>query len=225
MLLIILASFLGFSLFLLLRALILPPKNFPRNIPVIPFYVTFITLFKNVDQIYIYKTYLQKPLNEHGACAIYFGSRWNILIQRPEYLQELFKDVKVYEKSGNQKKVPYSILADYTGDNIISAHGENWRKYRKIMQPGLQKNFDSHVLNQNASSFVNLIRDQASQNNKRIVTVQQLIQRYTLANVSDELLGINLEVSCIYVYTVYLLCMHMALSLFKRLSTLTPHRR
>lgn len=216
MLLIILASFLGFSLFLLLRALILPPKNFPRNIPVIPFYVTFITLFKKVDQIYIYKTYLQKPLNKHGACAIYFGSRWNILVQRPEYLQELFKDIKVYQKSGNQKKVPYSILADYTGDNIISAHGETWRKYRKIMQPGLQKNFDSHVLNQNASSFVNLIKEQASENNEHVVTVQQSIQRYTLANVSEELLGVDLEVSCIYVYPVYLFCMHMALSLFQK---------
>lgn len=180
---------------LAINSLVHPPKNFPRNIPVIPFYVSFITLFKKVDQEWIYHNYLQEPLNKHGAVIIYFGSRWNILLQRPEYLSEMFKDISIYEKSGNQKKVPYSVLADYTGDNIISAHGETWKKYRKIMQPGLQKNFNTEPITQNAKRFVSLIKVAASKGSDKIIPVQQLIQRFTLANVSEELFGIDLEVS------------------------------
>lgn len=189
-----------FGLILMLRRLVLPPSNFPRNIPVIPFYVTFITQFKKVDQLYIYHTYLQEPLNKHGACAIYFGSHWNILLQRPEYLQEIFKDTKIYEKSGNQKKVPYGVIADYTGDNIISAHGETWRKYRKIMQPGLQKNFDADILDRNSRMFVDLIKKEISKESSHAVPVQQLIQRFTLANVSEELLGFDLEVTIVHIF-------------------------
>lgn len=189
----------GFLLlvFLSINSLIRPPRNFPKNIPVIPFYVSFITLFKKVDQEYIYHTYLKEPLNKYGAVAIYFGSRWNILLQRPEYLSELFKEISIYEKSGNQKKVPYSVLAAYTGDNIISAHGETWKSYRKVMQPGLQKQFDDEVLVRNAKIFVSLIKEQAEANfrNNSCIPVQQLIQRFTLANVSEELFGTNLEVS------------------------------
>lgn len=179
---------------LFVHSLARPPRNFPTNIPVIPFYVAFITLFKKVDQEWIYHRYLQQPLDEHGAVIIYFASRWNILLQRPEYLAEMFKDISLYEKSGNQKKIPYSILADYTGDNIISAHGDTWRTYRRVMQPGLQKTIDAEPLERNARLFVNLIQDQVgSSPHGKSMPVQQLIQRFTLANVSDELLGIDLE--------------------------------
>lgn len=106
----------------------------------------------------------------------------------------MFKETNVYEKSGNQKKVPYSVLAEYTGDNIISAHGETWKAYRKILQPGLQKPFEKEPLEKNAKLFVNLIKDRISLGGNKAVPVQQLIQRFTLANVSEELLGTDLEV-------------------------------
>lgn len=106
----------------------------------------------------------------------------------------MFKDINIYEKSGNQKKVPYSVMADYTGDNIISAHGETWKAYRKILQPGLQKPFDNEPLEENAKLFVNLIKERISSSGSKAVPVQQLIQRFTLANVSEELLGTDLEV-------------------------------
>lgn len=182
-----------------LYSFVVPPRDFPRNIPVIPFYVTFISLFKKIDQEHIYHTYLQEPLNKHGAVIIYFGSRWNVLLQRPEYLSEVFKDINVFEKSGNQKKVPHSVLAAYTGDNIISAHGETWKSYRKIMQPGLQKNFDPVSMKTNSILFVNLIKEQTAISSNKSIPVQQLIQRFTLANVSEELLGTDFEVSTIHI--------------------------
>lgn len=187
------AIFCGFGY--LIRGVVYPPSNFPRDVPVIPFYVTFLTLFFKMSQEDIYNTYIRKKIEKHGIVALYFASRWNLILQKPEYLQEMFRDLTTYEKSGNQKKVPYSVLADYTGDNIISAHGETWRKYRKVLQPGLQKNFEEEPLKVNSQRFISLIKEAQSQKNDGGVMIQQYLQRYTLANVAVCLLNTDFEVS------------------------------
>lgn len=176
-------------------SIVTPPRSFPKNLPVIPFYVSFLTMVCKKSQVDLYNEYLREPLETHGAAIYYFASRWNILLQRPEYLSEMFRNVQVYEKSGNQKKVPYSVLADYTGDNIISSHGENWKLYRKILQPGLQKNFDEEAIKKNSQTLIDLIQTEQKNIGSKGIPVQQLLQRYTLANVAEALLNTDFEVS------------------------------
>ena len=175
-------------------AWLVPPRNFPRNIPTIPFYVTLIPLFKDVDQEDVYRKYLEKPLRTHGAVKIFFGARWNILVQRPSFVAEVFKHEDVYAKSGNQKKIPYSVLAEYTGDNIISSHGENWRLYQKVIKPGLAQDFDPQPILKNAGKLVSMLFQEQAASPSASVTVPQLFQRYTLANLSEALLGASFEV-------------------------------
>lgn len=178
-----------------IRSIVLPPRNFPKDIPVIPFYVSFLTLFdKKLSQEDIFNKHIRKKLESHGAVALYFASRWNIILQNPQYLREMFRNNQVFEKSGNQKKVPYSVMADYTGDNIISSHGELWKLYRKVLQPGLQKSFDQTVLTDNARKFVDLVVKEQINNANKGVSVQQLLQRFTLANVAALLLDSDFEV-------------------------------
>ena len=69
---------------------------------------------------------------------MYFASRWNILITKPDFLLEMFKNEDVFAKSGNHVKIPNSVLATYTGDNIISAHGELWKLYRDVVAQSIQ---------------------------------------------------------------------------------------
>ncbi|KAI9891478.1 MAG: cytochrome P450-dit2 [Vezdaea aestivalis] len=178
---------------IVLYALVHPPRNFPRELPEVPFHVSLLPLFRAVDQADMYKQYLEKPLADFGAIKIYFGARWNILITRPEYVAEMFKDEDIYAKSGNQKKIPYSVLADYTGDNIISAHGENWRLYKGILKPGLQQDFDSSPIRHNAAALVELIQSERSRAPHGGVVVPQILQRYTLANLSESIFGANFE--------------------------------
>ena len=78
--------------------IVLPPFNFPKNIPTIPFYVSFLGAYTNLDQRDIYNLYLREKLEKYGAVKIYFASRWNILITRPEYLLEMFRNEDVYSK-------------------------------------------------------------------------------------------------------------------------------
>jgi len=93
---------------------LLPPK-YPLNIPAIPFWVVLIPFFKDVDQSDIFKKYIEKPLRTHGAVKLFFGAQWNIVVHRPCYLAEIFKDEDLFQKSGNQKKIPHSVLAAFLG--------------------------------------------------------------------------------------------------------------
>lgn len=152
--------------------------------------------------------YLREPLEKYGAVKMFFGSRWNILVSRPEYLSQIFRDENTFAKSGNQKKIPYSVIASYTGDNIISAHGKVWKKYRNIMSDGLQ-NFNASPLETNARKFCKLIHKRLKIENTQSTNkikgkeginkgVQNsflplLIQRLALDNISQVVLGFDFK--------------------------------
>ena len=184
----------GVPFLLLWRFFLVPPANFPRNIPTIPFYVSLIPFFKDVDQKVIFEQYLAKPLADFGAVKYFFGARWNILVVRPDLVAEVFKNEDLYAKSGNHKKIPYSILADYTGDNVISAHGDNWRLYRSILKPGLQMRFDIEPIHDNAIACIGII-EKASDASTSKVVIPSILQRYALANLSQSLMSTTFNVS------------------------------
>jgi hypothetical protein len=103
-----------FLLSVVYYSFLLPPK-YPQNVPAVPFWVVLIPFFNDVDQEETYRKYLEKPLQMHGAVKLFFGARWNILVQRSSYVAEIFKDEDVFQKSSNQKKIPHSILAEFLG--------------------------------------------------------------------------------------------------------------
>ncbi|KAJ4286179.1 cytochrome P450-dit2 [Collariella sp. IMI 366227] len=169
---------------------LLPPK-YPTNIPAVPFWVALIPFFRDVDQSDIFREYIEQPLRTHGAVKFFFGAQWNVLVHKPSYLAEIFKNEDLYQKSGNQKKIPHSVLADFLGDNIISSHGDVWRNYQTVVKPGLQRNFEATKIAQNASRLCELLRDAQIQAGKAGFSVQELLQRYSVANCSEVVLQTN----------------------------------
>ncbi|KAL6935664.1 hypothetical protein ACO0R3_000716 [Hanseniaspora guilliermondii] len=125
----------------------------------IPIYVSFIPFFNNsVDQAYIWTRYIEPKIKDYGIVKIYFAGRWNYLINDPIYLNQLFKyELTLFHKSGNNEKIPGSLLAHYTGTNIISAHGKQWKAFRKILLPCFL-NFQHYTIPfKNANKFCELI--------------------------------------------------------------------
>lgn len=165
-----------------------PPRGFPKNIPTIPFYYALLPLFRDCDQAELYRQYLKEPLEKYGAVKIFFGGRWNILVRKPSYIAEVFKHEDIYAKSGNQKKIPHGVLAGYTGDNIISAHGENWKLYTSIIKPALQRDQDPTMFWRNSKQLKSMLI-QDSKTTTTGTSVYGLLQRYALANLSDVLYG------------------------------------
>ncbi|AEY98083.1 FAFR400Cp [Eremothecium gossypii FDAG1] len=173
-----------------IRSIVLPPWGFPRNIPTIPFYVTFLTTLFDIDQKELFELYIRKPMEKYGAVKIYFGNRWNILVSKPEFLAQMFKDEDTFAKSGNHIKIPYSILALYTGDNVISSHGLAWKKFRGALTQGLQF-FDPSPLSANAEKFIGFIERDMKKNNGEVL-MPALIQRLALANIAQIALGFDI---------------------------------
>ncbi|KAI1124425.1 Dit2 protein [Nemania abortiva] len=189
-----LVSALLFSLWGLCKSIVrivLPPAHFPRNIPTIPFYYTLIPLFKEVDQEELYHKYLERPLTEWGAVKIYFGGHWNVLITRPDYMAQVLKHDDDFPKAGNHVKNPHSVLAMYTGENVISAVGDTWRHFAALTKPALQADADASIIVKNAHILIgNLLQECDT-----IGSVDMLdhIQAYAIANVSESLLGSSFD--------------------------------
>ncbi|OAK99287.1 hypothetical protein IQ06DRAFT_356025 [Phaeosphaeriaceae sp. SRC1lsM3a] len=176
-----------YTIYRLITSWVLPPSNFPKNIPTIPFYYTLIPLFKDVDQEHLWHKYLKKPLEEFGAVKIYFGGAWNVLITRPEYINQVFKHDETFPKAGNHIKNPHSILALYTGENVISTINDQWRGFASIVKPGLQADVDTSIIVKNAEKLIDIVLKE--QHNKGAVVMPKPLQDYALANLSEALLG------------------------------------
>jgi cytochrome P450 len=172
---------------------LLPPRH-PQNIPAIPFWVTLLPFFQDVDQSETFRRYIEQPLRKHGAVKIFFGAQWNVLVHKPAYLAEIFRQEDFYQKSGNQKKIPHSVLASFLGDNIISAHGEDWKLYQGVIKPGLQKTFDPAPVIEHARLLTALIRRAKDAAGLKGLLVQELMQRYTIANTTRVLLQMDVSV-------------------------------
>jgi cytochrome P450 len=186
-------TFVSYIVYRLITGWLLPPSHFPKNIPTIPFYYTLIPLFKDVDQERLWHKYLRKPLAEHGAVKIYFGGAWNVLITRPAYINQVFKHDNIFQKAGNNVKNPHSILALYTGENIISAINDQWKDFAVILKPGLQADVDTSIIVKNAEKLIDiLLKEQDAQDT---VAMSKPLQDYALANLSEALLGTSFGVS------------------------------
>lgn len=175
----------------LVVTIVFPPINFPRNIPTIPFYVSFLGSYTDLDQRQIYELYLKHHLQKYGAVKIYFASRWNILVTRPEYLQQVFKDEDVFAKSGNQKKIPYAVLSRYTGDNVISAHGKVWKLYRSVITNSIQFPNKAPVA-ENSKKLVKLLQEKVGKE-PTILAVGDFLQKFALQNICESMLGVDFK--------------------------------
>jgi hypothetical protein len=169
-----------------------PPRNFPKNIPTIPFYFALLPLFKDICQAQVYQEYLKEPLEKYGAVKIFFGGRWNILIRKPSYVAEMFKFEDVYAKTGNQIKIPHSVVAQYTGENIISTHGQFWKELTAVIKPALQHDQDSSIIWRNARLLKDMLL-QGSEASSSGVAMYGPLQRYALANLSESLYQSSFE--------------------------------
>lgn len=184
-------------LLLVYFAFLLPPRH-PRNIPAVPFWVALLPFFKDVDQSDIFQKYIDEPLRTHGAVKLFFGAQWNILVHRPSFVNEIFRDEDLYRKSGNHEKIPHSVLAAFLGDNIISSHGATWKTYQGVIKPGLLRKFDPEPIAKHAAQLSDLIQQATKQSGGGGgggVAVQDLLQRYSVANCSEVLLGMENQVS------------------------------
>ncbi|QWU90151.1 hypothetical protein CA3LBN_004509 [Candidozyma haemuli] len=171
-----------------IRKIVLPPSNFPKNIPTIPFYAILVAKYKGWDQERLFNEYYRDLVEKHGAVKMYHGSMWNILVTKPEYLSQILKSDQIYEKCGNQIKIPWSIFSQYTGDNVISASMNNWKLYRRVISNSILFP-DLEPLAKNTQKLCENLKKFT----KNFTPVGDILQRYTLANVGECIVGLDFK--------------------------------
>jgi len=184
------------TVILLLYWYIRIPGDMPKNIPTVPIYISLLGLWSDMGQDDIYDRWLREPLERYGAVKIWFAGRWNVLATRPHFLVDMFRHEDVYAKAGSQKKIPWSVIAALVGDNIINAHGQNWKVYTAIMKPGLQRRItDSAPLLEKSRLFVDiLVKEQKMLGVEKGVLVNPIIQRWALSCMGINFMNVDLEV-------------------------------
>ncbi|KAJ5256679.1 Cytochrome monooxygenase xanG [Penicillium angulare] len=170
------------------------PGDMPKNIPKVPIYISLIGLWSDMGQDTIYDRWLREPLEKYGAVQIWFAGRWNILVTRPQYLVDMFRHEDIYAKAGSQKKIPWSVIAALVGDNIINAHGHNWRLFTSIMKPGLQRRItDSDPLLMKSRLFIDKLLEEQIIFEEKGVAVNPIIQRWALSCMGLNFMGVDIE--------------------------------
>ncbi|KAJ5975010.1 Cytochrome monooxygenase xanG [Penicillium waksmanii] len=182
------------SLLLILYWYIRIPHDMPQNIPTVPIYISIMGLWSDMGQDDIYDKWLRPKLEKYGAVKIWFAGRWNVLATRPRLLVDMFRHEDVYAKAGSQKKIPWSVIASLVGDNIINAHGENWKLYTSIMKPGLQRRItDSGPLLLKSRRFVDVLIEEQESLDSGGVMVNPIIQRWALSCMGINFMNVDLE--------------------------------
>ncbi|KAJ5715789.1 Cytochrome monooxygenase xanG [Penicillium malachiteum] len=170
------------------------PGDMPKNIPKVPIYISLIGLWSDMGQDTIYDRWLREPLEKYGAVQIWFAGRWNVLATKPQYLVDMFRHEDVYAKAGSQKKIPWSVIAALVGDNIINAHGDNWKLFTSIMKPGLQRRItDSKPLLMKSRLFVDTLIVEQWGLGANGVSVNPIIQRWALSCMGLSFMGVDLQ--------------------------------
>lgn len=118
---------------------------------------------------------------------------WNILVTKPSYIAEVFKHEDIYAKCGNHIKIPHSVLAEYTGENIISAHGEKWKLYQGVIKPALQADHDPEPIWTNARILRGMFLSDTKNASGNGVPIYTPLHRYALANLSEVLYTSSFE--------------------------------
>ena len=178
------------------------PFNLPSDLPTIPIYVSLLGLWSDLGQDEIYDRWLRQPLEQYGAVKFWFAGRWSVLVTRPEYLTDLFRYEDVYAKAGNQRKIPWSVMASLLGDNIISSHGDNWKLYSSIMKPGMTKRvFNCQPLVSKARKMGDLLLQAQSRTAKgQGVLINPFILRYAISVMGQSFLDIDFQVHLLPVF-------------------------
>lgn len=176
-----------------LWTLIRVPYELPHSIPTIPFYVSLFDLARGIGRTSFYDRRLRQLMEDNGAVNVWIHGRWSILVAKPRFLINVFRNQQTIAKMGFDKKVPGGVFATYLGENIINAHGDLWRKFSGILKPGIQRPADIISIRRKSASLVSLLIEQQHRVEPKIgIKIETLVQRWAISVYAEHFLDLQL---------------------------------
>ncbi|KDN47173.1 cytochrome P450 [Tilletiaria anomala UBC 951] len=188
------------TIYWVVRTISSPPASFDRSVPVVPIWVSWLPFLRHkvglppLGQDVIFARYIEPRLRCTGMVVLFFGGRWNLLCCHPAAIRQLFRgnggDDDLFAKSGNHRKIPGAVISQLTGSNIISEHGEPYKRYRKLLGPPLRMEVDYISLNDSSQRLVKVLALRASD---KPIGINAILQRFTMDIVCRNIFGVDLE--------------------------------
>ncbi|CBF87190.1 hypothetical protein AN2607.2 [Aspergillus nidulans FGSC A4] len=155
------------------------PSTIPSNIPRIPIWVNFYAWYHDLSVIELYDAFYRKIMEEHGAVVVWFTGAWCILVTKPEYLVEIFRNEDTYPKVGVNVRGKGSLMGIFAGENIINSSKPTWATLTKVMKPGFLKSFDAQAIHAKAKKVPErLLQAQSEVGKGKGVPATQWMEKY-----------------------------------------------
>ncbi|KAK8149483.1 mitochondrial Homoaconitase [Beauveria asiatica] len=169
------------------------PRDFPRNVPVIPLWLQAYNQIFGQSRIAFYNTKVRPQAEKHGAVAVWQGSCWSIVISRPDYLAQVFKDSnKDLEKSGIWSRVPRSNGGLLFGENIIDSDGQLHADFCNILKPALLQRFAIDFMRSESCSLANRLHQEQQLDVFDVgISIDSLIWRWAVTIYSHYFMDID----------------------------------
>ncbi|KAJ2983862.1 hypothetical protein NQ176_g400 [Zarea fungicola] len=188
----------GFALALttLLWRMVSLPTSRPRQIPTIPFWISLFDYCRGYGRLAFYDYRLRPLLEAHGAVNVWIAGHWSILVTKPAYLVEIFRNEHIIAKAGFRTKVPWGVFARYFGESVITSHGETWKVMHTIVQPAINRPIDMERMRYRTQELTSAISAQMQQSNKTpngktSLVIDELAQRWTISIFGDFFLDMD----------------------------------
>lgn len=190
------AYILAIGVFLFVLYTVFYRQKLPRNIPKIPIWVTIYDTYYGTSRVNFYNRYVRGQAEKHGAFIMWHLGRWSVHITKPEYLMQMFRDEASFAKGGSYMKVPWGVLGQLFGQNVIDSTGHIWKQQRNILLPAIKRQFDIAYMKQRSSELrARLWRDREMQDKDCTIgiNIEDHVQHWALSICCKYFMGINLE--------------------------------
>lgn len=140
------------------------PQKFPRNIPIISIYTQIYDTFRGLSRIDFYNARIRLHMEKRGAVGLWHDGQWTVLIAKPEYLCQMFRDKgESLKRNGFYHRVPGGIAARLFGENIVDSDGDLHDQFCEIIKPGILMRHNLTSIKQRTAQLVSrLLQDQAT---------------------------------------------------------------
>ncbi|KNC96352.1 uncharacterized protein SPPG_08253 [Spizellomyces punctatus DAOM BR117] len=126
-------------------------------------------------------------MEKEGVVAMWFGGRWNIVAGHPDMSREIYSRTDDFVKSGNNEKIPHSVLAYFLGANIISTREEAWQRFRTVLAPGFRQHWKPAVFQECVKDMIEEIDKKCK--NAEVVETNNLMQRLSMDGIGMAAFG------------------------------------
>lgn len=138
------------------------PRGFPRNIPIISIYTQVYDTLRGVSKSDFYNTRIREHVEKRGAVGLWQHGQWTVLLTKPEYITEMFRDKNsCLKRNGSYHRRPGSALARLFGENIIDSDGDLHNHFTSIIKPGIVRRHNITSIKTKSSQLASqLLQDQ-----------------------------------------------------------------